>query len=72
MEDTQGSVEKIGAVLGIICYWIILFSVISFLFMFAWNQVVVSLFLIKQINWMESMLLMIGLRSMTFCCSHNK
>jgi|VirMetMinimDraft_7_1064189.scaffolds.fasta_scaffold58511_2 hypothetical protein len=72
MSKTTATAEKIGAVLGTICYWFIIFSLASFIFMSAWNQVVSTVFLIKQINWFDSMLLMFGVRSMTLCFSHTK
>lgn len=72
MSKTTATAEKIGAVLGTICYWFILFSLASFVFMCAWNQVVSAVFLIKEINWFDSMLFMFGVRSMSFCFCHTK
>jgi hypothetical protein len=72
MSGQNNTAEKMGAIIGTICYWFILFSISSFIFMFSWNEVLTTLFQIKGIKFYESMLLMLSIRSVSLCFGHSK
>ena len=71
-QEETSFAERLGNILGTICYWFIIFAAAAFIVMSAWNTVVGPMFQLNEIKFFESMLLMLGVRSMALCFCHNK
>lgn len=70
--NEQETNKKIAEIIGLVCYWFILFGLASFVVMLTWNSVLTKSFQISEIKFYQAMLILFSFRSISLCFDNNK